>query len=234
LPDYDLIVVWSPITITARQMAALRRFAERRGKVLAVIGEAGCGSRDFLNTRDVMSALGLETKHSSASNGDTVVRAPGVEDPLLAGWSGMSDAAGLGIRNGKLVRRYQIGFATVTDPAAKVLGVWERRGGAAFVRKRLGDGNLVYMAREGGLSPVLLNRLALMAGVKPFSVPGNAVYVGNGAAVVHRLTGPACVDFGRPVMLVDPVSGRESGPVRHWRPSVPVGESAATAYRYLK
>ena len=231
LPDYDLIVVWSPVTITAKQVSALKRFASRKGKVLAVIGETGCGSRDFSNTADVLAVLGLKARHSPASNGDTVVRAPGADDPLLAGWTGMSDASGMWIEKGRLARRYQIGFATVEDPTAKTLGVWERKGGAAFVRKKIGEGTLVYMAREGGLSPVLLNSLARFAGVTPFAEPGNATYVGNSVAVVHRLANPPCVDFGRPVVLVDPLTGKESKPLRRWRPSAKPGESVATAYR---
>ena len=233
LPDYDLMVVWSPITITASQVEAFRRKASRKGKLLAIIGEAGCGSRDFTNTADVLAKFGLKARHTFASNCETVVRvSDGTEDWILNGWRGMSDACGMSIRKGKLVRRYQIGFATVDDPDAKTLGVWERRGGAAFVRKPLGSGKLVYMAREGGLSPTLLNALARNVGIVPFAEPGNATYVGNGVAVVHRLAGPAHVDFGRPVMLVDPVSGKASGPVRHWRPSLNVGENAAVAYRY--
>ena len=231
MPDYDLIVVWSPITISAKQVSALRRFASRKGKVLAVIGEAGCGSRDFSNTAEVLAALGLKARHSTASNGDTVVRAPGVEDPLLSGWTGMSDASGMWIEKGRLARRYQIGFATVDDPDAKTLGVWERKGGAAFVRKQIGAGTLVYMAREGGLSPVLLNSLARFAGVTPFAKPGNATYVGNGVAVVHCLANPPCVDFGRQIVLVDPLTGKESKPMRRWNPSAKPGESVATAYR---
>jgi hypothetical protein len=180
-----------------------------------------------------LAVLGLKARHSPASNGDTVVRAPGADDSLLAGWTGMSDASGMWIEKGRLARRYQIGFATVEDPAAKTLGVWERKGGAAFVRKKIGEGALVYMAREGGLSPVLLNSLARFAGVTPFAEPGNATYVGNGVAVVHRLANPPCVDFGRPVVLVDPLTGKESKPLRRWRPSAKPGESVATAYRIV-
>jgi hypothetical protein len=35
-------------------------------------------------------------------------------------------------------------------------------------------------------------------------------------------------------MLVDPVSGRERGPVRSWTPEIKPGECAATAYRMVK
>ena len=99
------------------------------------------------------------------------------------------------------------------------------------MRKSLGAGTFVYMAREGGLSPMLLNALARAAGIVPFAEPGNATYVGNGVAVVHRLKGPAKVDFGRPVTLIDPVSGNVRGQTRFWTPDIKVGESAAIAYR---
>jgi hypothetical protein len=234
LPEYDLMVVWSPITITAAQVEAFRRRAERKGKVLAIIGEAGCGSRDYRNTAEVLAAFGMKARHTFASNAETVVRADGVEDPLLAGWKGMSDAFGMDVRRGKLIRRYQIGYATVDDPGAKTLGVWEKRGGAAFSRKPLGHGTLVYMAREGGLTPSLLNSLARSAGIQPYAEPGNATYVGNGVAAVHRLSAPARVEFPGKVMLVDPVSGRERGPVRFWEPEIKPGECAATAYRMVK
>ena len=231
LPDYDLMVVWSPVTITASQVEVFRRRASRKGKVLVIVGEAGCGSRDFSDTADVLARLGMKAKHTFASNCETVVPAAGKSDPVLSGWRGMSDAYGMSIKNGRLMRRYQIGYATVTDPDAETLGVWEKRGGAAFARKSLGNGTLMYMAREGGLSPVLLNSLARFAGIVPFSGPGNAVYVGNGVAVVHRLTGPAAVDFGRQVTIVDPLTGRELGRTRLWKPDIKVGESAAVAYR---
>ena len=231
LPDYDLMVVWSPVTITAAQADILRRKAMLKGKVLAMIGEAGCGSRDFFNTADVLAKFGVKARHSSSSCADTVVRVPVGTDPVLEGWDGVSDAFGMSIKNGRLARRYQIGFTTVEDPAAKTLGVWERRGGAAFVRKPLGEGVFIYMAREGGLSPSLLNALARAAGIVPFAEPGNATYVGNGVAAVHRLKGPAKVDFGRTVTLIDPASGNVQGQTRFWTPDIKVGESAAIAYR---
>jgi hypothetical protein len=90
------------------------------------------------------------------------------------------------------------------------------------------------MAREGGLTPSLLNSLARSAGIQPYAEPGNATYVGNGVAAVHRLSAPARVDFPGKVMLVDPVSGRERGPVRSWTPDIKPGECAATAYRIVK
>lgn len=231
LPDYDLMVVWSPVTITAAQADILRRKAMLKGKVLAMIGEAGCGSRDFFNTADVLAKFGVKARHSSSSCADTVVRVPVGTDPVLEGWDGVSDAFGMSIKNGRLARRYQIGFTTVEDPAAKTLGVWERRGGAAFVRKPLGEGEFIYMAREGGLSPSLLNAIARAAGIVPFAEPGNATYVGNGVAAVHRLKGPAKVDFGRTVTLIDPASGNVQGQTRFWTPDIKVGESAAIAYR---
>ena len=127
-------------------------------------------------------------------------------------------------------RRYQMGYSVVTDTAAKVLGVWERNGGAAFVRKALGEGTFVFVARDGGLSPSLLNALARQAGVTPYAEPGNATYVGNGVACVHRLNGPARVDFGCLVTPVDPVTGKKGTPLRIWEPALDVGSSAAIGY----
>lgn len=231
LPPYGLAVVWSPVTITKGQVAAFRKRILSAGGTLAVIGEAGCGSRDFTDTADVLAAFGMKASHSFRMTGETVVRKPKVRDPLLEGWSGTSDAYGMTIRDGRLVRRHQVGVTEVTDRSAKVLGVWEKGGGAAFARKRVGRGTLVYMARDGGLSPQLLNRLAVDSRITPFAKPGNATYVGNGIAVVHRLSGEAEVDFGQTVELVDPLTGATRGIVRHWRPSLEVGESAAIAYR---
>ncbi len=231
LPQYGLAVVWSPVTITKGQVAAFRKRILSAGGMLAVIGEAGCGSRDFSDTADVLDAFGMKASHSFRATGETVVRKPKVRDPLLEGWYGTSDAYGMTIRDGRLVRRHQVGITEVTDRNAKVLGVWEKGGGAAFARKRVGCGTLVYMSREGGLSPQLLNRLAVDSGIAPFAKPGNATYVGNGIAVVHRLADEAEVDFGQTVELIDPVTGAARGAARRWRPALAVGESAAVAYR---
>ena len=229
LPDYDLYVLWQPITITARQLAELKRRASARGKVLAVVGEAGTASRDFTDTADVLAHLGLKARHEAGMIGDAIRRTES-DHPLLDGVSDLIGSFGAYLKDGKLERRYQAGYAVAEDRGAQVLGTWERQGGAAFVRKSLGNGSLVFVARDGGLTPRLLNNLAKAAGVKPFSEPGNAVFVGNGVACVHSLGFSAEVDFGEEVRLTDFAKGTRSEPVRKWRPDLKSGESAAVGY----
>ena len=231
LPDYDLYIIWQPTTISASQVEEFRRRASRKGKVLAVIGECGGGSRDFRGTADVMARLGLTVKHiSGIPYSDVVVPNPDVKSTLLSGVKGVIEAGGMYVANGRLLRRTQYGYSTVCDPAAKVLGFWQKNGKPAFVSKPLGKGTLVFMARDAGFTPQLLHNLAVLAGVKPYAKPGNAVYVGNGVACVHRLAGEAEVDFGRPVTLVDPETGKKSPKTRYWRPKLKPGESAAIGY----
>ena len=52
----------------------------------------------------------------------------------------------------------------------------------------------------------------------------------NGVACVHRLAGPAKVDFVQKVKLVDFVSQTVSERVRFWEPDLKPGESAAVGY----
>ena len=231
LPDYDLYIVWQPVTISASQVEAFRRRASRAGKVLAVIGEAGVGSLDFDGTADVMMRFGMKVvHHPNVPQGDVVVPVDDVKSPLLSGIRGVIEAGGMYVVNGRLLRRGQFGYATVSDPSAKVLGRWQQSGAAAFASKPLGSGSLVFMARDAGLTPQLLQNLAKEARIRPYAKVGNAVYVGNGVACVHRLAGKATVDFGRSVRLVDPETGARSKPTRFWSPSLKTGEAAAIGY----
>lgn len=86
------------------------------------------------------------------------------------------------------------------------------------------------IANVRDITPERLSALAAKAGVHVHSSPGNATYVGNGVAGVHRLAGPPEIDFGREVVPVDPVSGRRFPPLRHWRPDVPPGGTATMCY----
>ena len=90
----------------------------------------------------------------------------------------------------------------------------------------------MFVRREGerDLTPEALNAWACAVGVLPYAEPGNAVFVGNGVAVAHRLKGPVRVDFGRPVVPVDPLTGEKGKPLRIWEPDLPVGCSAAICY----
>ena len=155
LPEYDLYVVYSPVTVTSAQARELRRRTDAKGKVLVAVGVVAAASRDFKDAEEAIAAM---------------------------------------------------------KPAR---------------------GDLVRFEREGELTPESLNEWARRAGMTPFAEPGNATYVGNGVAVVHRLKGPARVDFGRPVVLVDPMDGSRSGPVRLWEPQIAAGESAAVGYLVL-
>ena len=103
----------------------------------------------------------------------------------------------------------------------------------ALAAMRSGKGKFLRFEREGDLTPETLNAWARQAGIVPFAEPGNATYVGNGVACVHRLKGPARVDFGRTVIPVDPLTGKQGAPLRIWTPSLEVGRSAAIGYKIL-
>lgn len=231
LPDYDLYVVWQPASISSAQVEAFRRRASHIGKVLAFIGEAGVASRDFGGTADVMKSLGMQVVHNAnVSTGDVVVPVEGSRDPMLTDVRGVIEYGGMHIVNGKLLRRVQHGYTTVGDPDATILGRWQQSGAPAFASKPLGEGTLVFMARDAGMTPQLLHNLARAAGIRPYSSVGNVVMVGNGVASVHRLAGEAVVDFGQPVRIVNPESGTKSSPTRYWSPKLNPGETAAICY----
>lgn len=154
LPEYDLYVVYSPVTITDAQARELRRRTDKAGKLLAAVGPVALSGCDFADSAAAIAAMRP--------------------------------------KNGMFVRR---------------------------------EG-------ERDLTPDALNAWARAVGILPYAEPGNATYVGNGVAVVHRLKGPVRVDFGHPVVLVNPVSGRQSGPTRLWAPQITVSESAAICYRF--
>ena len=75
-----------------------------------------------------------------------------------------------------------------------------------------------------------LNAFAKQAGARVYAEPGNVTYVGNGVACVHRIAGPATVDFGREVTPIDPVTGKTSRPLRFWRPDIPTKSVATLCY----
>ena len=103
----------------------------------------------------------------------------------------------------------------------------------ALAAMRPEKGAFLRFERESDLTPEALNAWARRAGIAPFAEPGNATYVGNGVACVHRLKGPARVDFGRTVIPVDPLTGKQGAPLRIWTPSLEVGRSAAIGYKIL-
>ena len=80
------------------------------------------------------------------------------------------------------------------------------------------------------ITDVLLNRMARDAGARVYSDPGNVTYVGNGVACVHRIAGEPTIDFGEEVVLVDPLTGKKSAPVRGWKPVVADRGVALTCY----
>ena len=152
LPDYDLYIVYSPVTLTASQAASLRRRTDAKGKVLVTVGPVAVASRDFKDAEEACAAMKPD------------------------------------------------------------------------------KGELLRFEREGSLTPEALNAWARRAGIMPFAEPGNAAYVGNGVACVHRLKGPARIDFGRTVVPVDPLTGKKGTPLRIWTPALDVGHSAAIGY----
>ncbi|MCQ2390036.1 MAG: hypothetical protein MJ240_01320 [Kiritimatiellae bacterium] len=147
-PDYKLLILWSPVSLTASQAAEVRRRSARG--LVVVAGAAGVSSRDFGTTNAAWAALGPK------------------------------------------VRRIE---------------------------------------SVGEITPSRLNELAQEAGAHVYAAPGNAVYVGNGVAVVHRLTPDmTTVDFGRTVVPVDPLTGVRGMPLRHWAPTLGTNENAVICY----
>ena len=132
------------------------------------------------------------------------------------------------------------------------------RSQAAFFRERAAKGAMLVVAGETGIcsrdfasaeealaalgpdvvrvvdvkeiTPKMLNSLARKAGARVYAEPGNVTYVGNGVACVHRIAGPATVDFGRDVTPVDPRTGKTSRPIRFWKPDIPRNGVAVMCY----
>ena len=90
--------------------------------------------------------------------------------------------------------------------------------------------NVTVIADVDSLNDTELNRLARSVGARTYSEPGNVTYVGNGVACVHRIAGPATVDFGREVTPVDLLTGKKGRPVRFWKPDMPLNGIATMCY----
>ena len=90
--------------------------------------------------------------------------------------------------------------------------------------------NVTVIADVESLNDMELNRLARSAGARTYAEPGNVTYVGNGVACVHRIAGPATVDFGREVTPVDPLTGKKGRPLRFWKPDMPRNGVATMCY----
>ena len=90
---------------------------------------------------------------------------------------------------------------------------------------------VIRIASVKDITPARLNELARSSGAHVYCEAGNAVYVGNGVAVAHRLSGAVKIDFGREVIPVDPLTGRESAPLRVWQPEVNANRTAAICFR---
>jgi hypothetical protein len=222
--------------LTRAQFDRLRKLADKPGKVLYIIGDAGRTSRDFSGTVDVLDQLGMGVKDITGVNLDAVIPAPKCNDPIVRGVTGTFANEGMTLRKGKINHRIQFGVCAIDDPNAEVLGVYKKNGVPALARKKMsGGGTLYYSGRNAVLGPQLLHNLAKIAGIHTYSSPGNAVYVGNGVAAIHRLsTAEAVVDFGKEVLLLDPLSGKELGKMRYWKPQISPGECAAVCYLPLE
>ncbi len=232
LPEYDLYIFWSPLTLTRVQFDRIRKLADKPGKILYIIGDAGRTSRDFSGTVDVLDQLGMGIKDVNGIILDDVVAAPGCKDPAVAGIDGTFANDGMHLERGKLVHRIQFGAYAIDDPQAVILGVYKKKGLPALARKKMsGGGTLYYSGRNAVLGPQLLHNLAREAGIHVYSTPGNAVYVGNGVAAIHRLSAAEpVVDFGREVTVMEPLSKKVIGKMRYWKPQIAPGECAAVCY----
>ena len=92
----------------------------------------------------------------------------------------------------------------------------------------LGDGVTVMDVKD--VTDLKLNELAYSVGARVYAAPGNVTYVGNGVACVHRIAGPATVDFGRNVTPIDPLTGKKGRPLRYWKPDMPLNGIATMCY----
>ena len=99
---------------------------------------------------------------------------------------------------------------------------------AADALAALGDGVTVMDVKD--VTDLKLNELACGAGARVYAAPGNVTYVGNGVACVHRIAGPATVDFGRNVTPIDPLTGKKGRPLRYWKPDMPLNGIATMCY----
>jgi hypothetical protein len=232
MPQYDLYILWSPLTITKKQLAKLKTLTQKKGKVLVVIGDAGRCSKDFANTQEVLKELNLSVKTLNQSSGETIIPAPKVNHLALKDIKGVMEQSGMWIGKNSLRRRYVHGVNIIDDKDAQILGVYETSKKAAFATKKMpGGGTLFYIARNAALTSQMLNNFAQIPNIKPFAKAGNATYVGNGVAAIHRLTPQVPeVNFTKETTIIDPVSGKHLGKVKVWRPDIKVGECAAVCY----
>jgi beta-galactosidase len=202
LPDYRLYVVYSPLTITAAQLEALREKAQRPGKVLLIVGEAGFSSRDFSGSVEVMARLGMKVREYLSPLYD--LTETGGDDPLLQNVSGRLGGRGPEIRGTRLICPEMAVWNSIDDPDAKILGRWQQKKLPALgVKRHPQKGTLIFSAQNGGISPELLYNAAVEAGITPPARPGNAVYAGHGVIAVHRLTDEIEVRFDRPMKFFE-------------------------------
>ena len=232
MPKYDLYILWSPLTITKNQLAKLKSLTDIPGKVLVIIGDAGRSSKDFASSQEVLKELNLKIKFSQSSSGETIIPAPNVKHLALRDVKGVMEQCGMWIGKGTLKRRYAHGINVIDDKDAQILGIYETSKKPAFATKKMpGGGTLFYIGRNAALTSQMLNNFAQVANIKPFAKPGNATFVGNGVAAIHRLnTQPPEIDFGRETILFDPITGKHLEKVKIWRPDLKVGECAAVCY----
>lgn len=227
LPEYKLMVVMSPLTLTKSQLSAMKRHLDKAGNVLWVIGDAGRTSLDFSGTSDVLARLGLKTVFRPQSTSEEILIEPDSKDSLVRGTQGRLGGRGMNFARGELQKRLMHGFVSVEDPEAKILGRWEQSRLAGFAVKRFPDGGtLIYSAKTAAITPALLHNAAEAAGIQPNSEPGNAVFVGYGIAGAHRLTGPVKVVFPREVEFLDAATGKKTGRGKVWEPDLAPAESA--------
>ncbi len=231
LPEYELYILYSPLTLNRKQLNTLKKLSDRPGKVLYIIGDAGRTSPDFTGTAGAIAELGMILKESSGNLSSYVVPVKNSDDPVLENISGVLECDGISVSKGKLNRRIQYGYAYINDPQAKILGTTERGTTPLFAAKTMpGGGKLYYCSRNGALTPQLIYNLAKEAEITPFSTPGNVVFAGNGIAAVHRTAGEVEIDLGYETTLIDPENGKVIGKMRKWKPQIPVGKTAVVCY----
>lgn len=230
LPEYKLYLFFSPLTIRPEQIAAIQQKACQPGKVVMLIGPAGiCGP--LKAAKPVLAAFGLQVEDVfSPPSGEVVAFAENTQHPLLENCRGRLGTLGPQIKDDQVFYLHQPLWARIIDPEAVVLGHWLGTSEPGLVCKAVGEHTLIYTPQIGGACAQLLHNAARLAGIEPYAQPGNAVYVGHGIAMGHRLGDPINLTFPCKMNFSDPFSGRSLGSGRSFELNCAPSECQAILY----
>jgi hypothetical protein len=234
LPNYKLLIVLAPYTITNKQLDILKKKA--KNNVLIITGAVGSlTNKNTGSSKAALAKLGIQIEERLRPYANGTTFAPNVKDPLIENCYGRIGLMDLTISN-KLhpIQDADPQYIAIKDKSVKTLGFWNNTNIPALGVKRYNNSTIIYSAKSDALNEKLIYNAAKLAGIKPSFEPGNSVAIGNGIIAIHRLDKKVTIFFEQDMEFFNPETGLKISQGKVFKSNCQVKESSLICYRLLK